>query len=116
MIPAVNGRNATPALSGPKPSARWMYCVLKKNMANIPEKARNIDRFAVVSERVRKIESRTSGSAERCSIRTKPTMSAAEATKETIVHVELQPCSAACTSPNTSAIRPPVTETAPARS
>ena len=24
MIPAVNGRNATPALSGPKPSTFWM--------------------------------------------------------------------------------------------
>ena len=93
-----------------------MYCVLKKNIANIPEKARNIDRFAVVSERMRKIESRTSGSAERCSIRTNPTSSTAAATKETIVTVELQPCCAELTSPYTSSIRPPVTATAPPRS
>ena len=116
MIPAVKGRKATPAFNGPKPSARWMYCVLKKNIANIPEKARNIERFAVVSERTRKIESRTSGSAERCSIRTNPTRSAAAATNETIDTVEPQPCWAELTSPYTSSIRPPVTVTAPARS
>ncbi len=73
--------------------------MLKKNIANMPEKARNIERFAVVSERTRKIESRTSGSAERISIRTNAASSSAETTKETIVAVELQPCVAELTSP-----------------
>ena len=99
MIPAVNGRNATPALSGPKPSTFWMYSVLKKNIANMPEKARNIDRFAVVSERTRKIESRTSGSAERHSITTNAVSSRAETMKETTDAVEPQPCVAELTSP-----------------
>ena len=117
MIPAVKGRNATPAFSGPKPSARWMYCVLKKNIANIPEKARNIDRFAVVSERTRKIESRTSGSAERCSIRTNPTRSSGgDDERDDRTPSSPSRAAAALTSPYTSTIRPPVTVTAPARS
>ena len=90
--------------------------MLKKNIANMPEKARNIDRFAVVSERTRKIESRTSGSDERISIRTKAVSNSAEATKETIVGVEPQPCVAEWTSPKTSTISPLVTVTAPAMS
>ena len=73
--------------------------MLKKNIANIPEKARNIDRFAVRSERTRKIESRTSGSAERCSMRTNAARSTTATTNETIVCVEPQPCVAELTSP-----------------
>src|SRR4029078_1260517 len=99
MMPAVNGRNATPALSGPKPSTFWRYSVLKKNIANMPEKARNIDRFAVVSERTRKIESRTSGSAERHSIRTKALSRRAEASEARADAVEHKTCVAALTSP-----------------
>src|SRR4029078_9167639 len=102
MMPAVNGKKATPALSGPKPSTFWMYSVLKKNTENMPEKARNIDRLAVVSERTRKIESRTSGSAERHSISTNAVSSRAETMKETIDAVEPQPCRAALTTPLTT--------------
>ena len=48
-----------------------MYSVLKKNIANIPDATRNIETFAVDSERVRKIERRTSGAAARSSMTTK---------------------------------------------
>ena len=44
--------------------------MLKKNIANSPEATRNMAMFAAVSERTRKIESRTSGAFERSSITT----------------------------------------------
>ena len=72
--------------------------MLKKNIANIAEKARNMDRFAVRSERTRKIESRTSGSDDRCSITTNAARSTTATMNETIVSVEPQPCWAELTS------------------
>ena len=66
----MKGRKAKPAFSGPYPSTRWMYSVLKKNIANMPEATRNMTMFAVVSDRTRKIDRRTSGDFVRISIST----------------------------------------------
>ena len=41
-MPRLNGRNATPAASGPKPSTRWTYCTTRKN----------IDRFAPITRAI----------------------------------------------------------------
>ena len=97
MIPAVNGRNASPASSGPYPSTRWMYRVLKKNIANSPDATRNMDTFAARSERTAKMDSRTSGAFERRSITTKATCSTAASANSPIVRADVQPCSPACT-------------------
>ncbi len=70
---------------------------MKKNIANRPEATRNIVVFAVSSERTRKIESRTSGAFERCSIRTKLTSRIAERTNVAIVSADVQPFSGPCT-------------------
>ena len=91
MIPPVKGRNASPASNGPYPSTRWMYSVLKKNMANTPDATRNMTTFAVNSERIRKIESRTSGAAERCSISTKAVSRTTATAKKPIVVADVQP-------------------------
>ena len=53
--------------------------------------------FAAVSERVRKMDSRTSGAFARSSITTKLTSSTAESTNVPIVWAEVQPFSCACT-------------------
>ena len=53
--------------------------------------------FAAVSERVRKIDSRTSGAFVRSSIRTKLTSRIAERTNVPIVCVDVQPFSCAWT-------------------
>src|SRR5205814_8817635 len=91
MIPAVNGRTDRPAFSGWYSRKRWRYSVMKKNIANIPDATRNIVRFAVRSERVLKIDRRTSGSFERISMKTNDTSSASAARKRPIVVVEPQP-------------------------
>ena len=70
---------------------------MKKNIANIPVATRNIVRFAVNSERVLKIDRRTSGSFERSSMNTNPTSSASAATNRPIVVVEPQPSVSALT-------------------
>ena len=71
--------------------------MLKKNIANRPDATRNMTTFAVSSERTRKIESRTSGSFARSSIRTKETSRTAESAKKPIVTVEPQPSVSAFT-------------------
>jgi hypothetical protein len=62
--------------------------VLKKNIANIPDATRRITTFAVNSERTRKIDSRTSGAFERCSITTNDASNTAERAKKPIVVTE----------------------------
>ena len=71
--------------------------MLKKNVANRPEATRNIETFAAVSERVRKIESRTSGAFARSSIRTKATRRITASANVPSVRAEVQPCSAVST-------------------
>jgi hypothetical protein len=93
-----------------------MYSELKKNIAKRPEATRNITTFAAVSERVRKIDRRTSGAVARSSMKTKPTSRIPATTNVPIVCAEPQPFCCAWTIAYTSAIRPPVTETAPATS
>ena len=72
--------------------------------------------LAVSSERIRKIDSRTSGAFVRSSIRTNATSSAAASPKNPRVLTEPQPACWASTIAYTSAISPPVTVTAPAMS
>ena len=71
--------------------------MLKKNIAKMPDAARNIATFAVSSERIRKIESRTSGAFARISITTKATSSAAASPKNPSVFAEPQPADWAST-------------------
>ena len=66
-------------------------------MANRPEATRNITTFAVSSERTRKIDKRTSGSAERSSMITNEARRRPASTKNAIVRPELQPCVSART-------------------
>ncbi len=89
---------------------------MKKNIANRPAPTRNIVVFAVRSERTRKIESRTSGAFERCSITTNETSRTADRTSVPIVCTDVQPFSGTWTIANTSDISPAVTATAPATS
>ena len=79
----------------------WMYSVLKKNIANIPEKARNIDevRRRAASGRGRSRAGRAAPPSATRSRRTPTSSTSATATKETIVAVEPQPCVSALTSP-----------------
>ena len=65
--------------------------MLKKNIANIPDIARNIAALAVSSDRTRKIESRTSGTTARCSIKTNAPRSTAERPKKPSVVADVQP-------------------------
>src|SRR5581483_9121832 len=116
MIPAVKGRNARPALSGPYPSTCWMERELKKNIAKRPDATSSIAMFAAVSERTRKMPRRTSGATERRSTRTNATRSAIAARNSPIVRPDVQPCPCAFTIANTSVIRPAVAQTAPATS
>ncbi len=71
--------------------------MLKKNIENIPDIARNITTFAVRRERILKIESRTSGEAARVSITTNETRSTAAIAKKPSVTVEVQPAVSALT-------------------
>ena len=54
-MPTVKGRNASPAWSGEKSSTRWMYSVLKKNIAKRPEATRSMTTFAARSVRTPKM-------------------------------------------------------------
>ena len=91
MIPAVNGRNASPASSGPYPSTRWMYSELKKNIAKSPDATSSITTFAVVSVRVWKMSSRTSGAVARRSITTNATSRANATATVPIVQTDVHP-------------------------
>jgi hypothetical protein len=71
--------------------------VLKKNIANIPDIARNIAVFAVSSERTRKMDSRTSGAFARDSIATNAASSTTAAVKKPSVRAEVQPADCAPT-------------------
>src|SRR3984893_6993291 len=93
-----------------------MYSELKKNIAKSPQATRSITTFEAASARSRKIDSRTSGATERCSITTTAASSAFASTKKPIVVVEPQPFRSAWTIAYTSAIRPPVAVIAPATS
>ena len=99
ITPSVNGTNAKPASSGEKPSTRWRYSVLKKNIANRPAATTNIATFAPRTVLTAKIERRTSGSAERRSIRTKATSSTAARARKPSTSPEPQPSSAERTIP-----------------
>ena len=70
---------------------------MKKNIANIPDIARNIATFAVSSERIRKIESRTSGDFARNSIATNAESRPAARAKNPSVFAEPQPADCAST-------------------
>src|SRR5438552_13807639 len=97
MIMSVNGKTDRQDLSVWYRRTLWRYSVMKKNIANIPDATRNIVRFAVRSERVLKIDRRTSGSFERISMKTNDTSSASAARKRPIVVVEPQPSVSALT-------------------
>ena len=99
ITPSVNGTNANPASSGEKPSTRWRYSVLKKNIANSPAATISIATFAPRTVLTEKIESRTSGSAERRSMSTKATSSTAESARKPSTSAEPQPDSAERTIP-----------------
>ena len=71
--------------------------MLKKNIAKMPDIARNIATLAVSRERMRKIESRTSGDFARNSITTNATSSTAARTKKPIVLADPQPADCAST-------------------
>ena len=74
-----------------------MYRVLKKNIANNPDMTRNMVMFAALSERIRKIESRTSGAFDRNSMTTNATSSTAASANNSIVRVDVHPCSCVST-------------------
>ena len=93
-----------------------MYRVLKKNIAKIPDTARNMTTFAVRSERILKIDSRTSGAFVLSSMTTKLASRTNASANRPSVLADPQPADWAPTIPYTSTIRPPVTVTAPAMS
>ena len=99
MMPAVNGRKARPDSIGEKSSTRCRYSVLKKNIEKSPQATMSIATLAPRTVRTAKIERRTSGSAERCSITTKPIRSTAESARMPITWPEPQPSSAERTIP-----------------
>ena len=74
-----------------------MYSVLKKNIAKSPAATRNIATLAARTVRTRKMLSRTSGSAERRSMKTKATSSASAIPPTPSVCSEPQPFSCAFT-------------------
>ena len=73
--------------------------MLKKNIAKSPAATTNIAAFAPRTVFTEKIERRTSGSAERRSISTKPTSSTAETARMPSTSPEPQPDSAERTMP-----------------
>ena len=95
----MNGTNAKPASSGEKPSTRCTYSVLKKNIAKRPAATMSIATFAPRTVLTEKIERRTSGSAERCSMRTNATSSTAASARMPSTSAEPQPASAERTIP-----------------
>ena len=71
--------------------------MLKKNIANMPDMARSIAMFAVSKERIRKIESRTSGAAVRSSTTTNAVSRASATAKKPSVFADPQPADCAST-------------------
>ena len=65
--------------------------MLKKNIENRPAATTNIAAFAPRTVLTEKIERRTSGSAERRSMKTKPTSNTAERARNPSTSVEPQP-------------------------
>jgi len=71
--------------------------VLKKNIANMPDIARNIVMFAVNRERIRKIDSRTSGALVRSSTATNPASRTTASAKNPSVFADVHPADWAST-------------------
>ena len=90
-MPTVKGRNASPACSGEKPSTRWMYSVLKKNIAKRPEATTSMTTFAARSVRTSKMLRRTSGSGERRSITTNDARRTTASARKPSVCADAQP-------------------------
>ena len=90
-MPIVSGMNPSPASTGERPRICCTYRVAKKKIANMPPATNSITLLAAASERVRKIDSRTSGSLVRCSIRTNAVSSATATASRPSVRPDVQP-------------------------
>ena len=117
MIPAVNGRNATPAFSGPKPSALL-------DVQRVEEEHREHPREGEEHREVRGRERADAEDREPDERLRRALLDQDEADEEhgrerrrrRSTTSSSSRAAAEWTSPNTSSISPPVTETAPARS
>ena len=110
------GKIASPVSSGDQPRSCCMYSVAMNWKPTQPPNSDMAARLARTREPERRMPSRTSGDAARCSRDTNAARIAAAAANESRIRAELQPTVGASTTVKTSSSTAAVIDTAPARS